>query len=97
MQEHLANWLIRRYQQAIRQKPDQPKAWSKLYTICTQESKSGEFVQFCEDVIKLHAGNHHAWTFLQLSAKDDAHPIDILTFSKEIVRLHPEEKRSHQF
>ena len=82
MQQHLANWLIQRHQQAVRRKPDHPKAWSKLYTICTQELRPAEFVQFCEEIIRAYPGNRHAWTFLQLTTKDDAEPRDFLAFAK---------------
>src|SRR5580693_2530089 len=92
MQQHLAKWLIQRHQQTIRRKPDHPKAWSKLYTICTQELKPEEFVQFCEEIIRAHPGNRHAWTFLQLTTKDDAAPRDLLAFAKELVALHPDDE-----
>src|SRR5271170_1145327 len=88
MQHHLANWLIQRHQQAVLHKPDHPKAWSKLYSICTQENKSAEFLQFCEDIIRVHPGNRHAWTFLQLASKEETSAVDLLALSKEIVRLH---------
>ena len=45
---------------------------------------------FAKKSSRSHPGNRHAWTFLQLTAKDEPDPPDLLAFAKEIVRLHPD-------
>ena len=42
------NWAIQRTRSAILRQPEQPKAWSKLYSLFAETGQETEWREFCQ-------------------------------------------------